>query len=107
MFNMNSLPPWAKVLVMALAMVPMLSGARYMGAWPFGADAPAVAEKPVLVFATAGELSDVAARVTRLADTSASKATVEELRAELSRLQKAITALSTRKGSRVTTGSVK
>ncbi len=100
-------PRWVWLALLFALVVPLIVGARQLGAWPFGGPEPAKVSAP-LPFAMKADLADVSARVKTLADASASKADVSELKAELDELKAVVKALSESKGKRrVSTGSVK
>lgn len=80
-----------------------LGGTAYFQTWPFSA-ATEAATAPVAKPAMQRDLDGLAARVTVLTEAAASKADIEELKAELSEI-KAV--LAKARPSNVTTGSVR
>lgn len=105
----NTWPKWIWIALLFALVVPLIIGARNLGAWPFGGPEPEKLSAP-LPFAMQKDLSDVSARVKLLSDASASKADVSELRAELDELKATVKSLSERhngKRRRVSTGSVR
>ena len=95
------------VAVFLAVVLPLIIGARQLGAWPFGGPEPEKISAP-LPFAMQKDLADVSARVKLLSDASASKADLSEIRAELDELKAVVKALSSRKGGkRISTGSVR
>lgn len=103
----SSWPTWVKWLLLAigLLLVPLLLGSRTLGAWPFGSSEKLTG--PSVSFATSDELSGVSGRVLKLEQTSAGKADVSEIRAELEKLKAAVGALAGDKRKGIKTGSVK
>lgn len=100
-------PRWVWLALLLALVVPLIIGARQLGAWPFGGPEPEKTSAP-LPFAMKTDLADVSARVKVLSDTSASKADVSEIKAEIDELKAVVKSLSTGKGKRrVSTGSVK
>ena len=100
-------PKWIWIAVALAVAVPLLIGARQLGAWPFGGPEPEKVSAP-LPFAMKTDLADVSARLKTVADASASKADIAELRAELDELKAVVKALEpTKKGKRRETGSVR
>ncbi len=100
-------PKWMWVAVFLALTIPLLVGARHLGAWPFGGPEPEKISAP-LPFALKTDLADVSARVKLLSDASASKADVSEIRAELDELKAVVKALSIGTGKRKSsTGSVR
>jgi len=100
-------PRWMWVAVFLAVVLPLIIGARQLGAWPFGGPEPEKISAP-LPFAMQKDLADVSARVKLLSDASASKADLSEIRAELDELKAVVKALSSRKGGkRISTGSVR
>lgn len=100
-------PKWMWVAVFLAVVLPLIIGARQLGAWPFGGPEPDKISAP-LPFAMQKDLADVSARVKLLSDASASKADVSELRAEIDELKAVVKSLSVGKGKRkVSTGSVR
>lgn len=98
---------WVWIAALLALAVPLLLGARQLGAWPFGGPEPEKVSAP-LPFAMKADLADVSARLKTVADASASKADVSELKAELDELKAVVKAMSESKGKRRTsTGSVK
>lgn len=103
----NEWSRWVWIALLIALAVPLLLGARQLGAWPFGSPEPAQVSAP-LPFAMKADLADVSARLKTVADASASKADVSELKAELDELKAVVKAISDGKGKRRTsTGSVK
>jgi len=101
-------PKWVWIALALALTVPLLVGARQLGAWPFGAPEPEKVSAPLPFFAMKTDLADVSARLKTVADASASKADVSELKAELDELKAVVKAMSEGKGKRrVSTGSVK
>lgn len=103
----SSWPTWVKWLLLAigLLLVPLFLGSRTLGAWPFGSSEKLTG--PSVSFATSDELSGVSGRVLKLEQTSAGKADVSEIRAELEKLKAAVGALAGDKRKGIKTGSVK
>ena len=103
----SSWPTWVKWLLLAigLLLVPLLLGSLTLGAWPFGSSEKLTG--PSVSFATSDELSGVSGRVLKLEQTSAGKADVSEIRAELEKLKAAVGALAGDKRKGIKTGSVK
>lgn len=100
-------PKWVWIALALALTVPLLVGARHLGAWPFGGPEPEKISAP-LPFAMKTDLADVSARLKTVANASASKADVSELKAELDELKAVVKAMSEGKGKRrVSTGSVK
>ena len=100
-------PKWMWVAVFLALAIPLLVGARHLGAWPFAGPEPEKVSAP-LPFALKTDLADVSARVKLLSDASASKADVSEIRAELDELKAVVKALSIGTGKRKSsTGSVR
>ena len=100
-------PKWMWVAVFLAVVLPLIIGARQLGAWPFGGPEPEKVSAP-LPFAMQKDLADVSARVKILSDASASKADLSEIRAELDELKAVVKALSIGTGKRKSsTGSVR
>lgn len=102
-------PTWVKwfliAAIFALAL-PLILGSRTLGAWPFGSSAVPMTG-PSVSFVTSDELSGVSGRVLKLEQTTAAKADLSEMRAEIDRLKAAVSALAGDKRKGMRTGSVK
>lgn len=100
---------WPRLVWFILALLlalPFILGSRELGAWPFGSSA-APMTGPSVSFATSDELSGVSGRVLKLEQTTAAKADLSEMRAEIDRLKAAVSALAGDKRKGMRTGSVK
>lgn len=99
-------PKWAWLLIVAAVIVPLLVGARTLGAWPF--DSPAkIGEIDPPAFALQRDMTNLSGRVSTIEGTAASKSDVSEIRSELAKLQKAVEELSGGKRRKGATGSVR
>lgn len=103
----NGWPSWVKWLIIAigLLLVPFLLGSRTLRAWPFGSSEKLTG--PSVSFATSDELSGVSGRVLKLEQTSAGKADLSEIKADIEKLKAAVGALTGDKRKGIKTGSVK
>ncbi len=106
--NPKTWPKWAWIVVAAALIVPLIIGARTLGAWPFDGPVSKVGEIAPPAFALQRDMTNLSGRVSTIEGTAASKADVSELKAELDELKAVVKAMSESKGKRRTsTGSVK
>lgn len=100
-------PRWVWLALLVAIAVPLLLGARQLGAWPFGGPQPETVSAP-LPFATKTELEAVSVRLKAVSSTAASKADIAELQADLDELKAVVRALEPpKKGKKQETGSVR
>lgn len=105
--NPKTWPKWAWIVVAAALIVPLIIGARTLGAWPFEGPVSKVGEIAPPAFALQRDMTNLSGRVSTIEGTAASKADVSELRSELEKLRLAVEQMAGGKRKGVRTGSVK